>query len=92
MDANRVYNGQAMMPDTLNAELIREPFVPLRLFLSDGQTVMVHNPGLCWIERGSMYLARTDRPNSRIMDDVDLISLRHIVRIAKVNGESQNAA
>lgn len=80
------------MPDALNTELMREPFVPLRLYLSDGRTYIVHNPGLCWINRGSVYIARVDRPNSRLMDDVDLISLRHIVSIEQIDGETQRAA
>ena len=81
-----------MLPEALNEKLSREPFGALRLYLSDGRTYIIHNPGPCWINRGSMYIARTDRPHSRLMDDVDLILLRHIVRIEQINGESQNAA
>ena len=79
-----------MMPEALNQELSREPFIPLRLYLSDGQVLEILNPGLCWINRGSVYLARVDRPRSRLMDDVDLISLRHIVRVEQIesNGEA----
>lgn len=76
-----------MMPDTLNAELVQEPFVPLRLYLSDGRTYLIRNPGLCWIARGSVYIARTDRPNSRIAQDIDVVSLRHIVQLERVNGQ-----
>lgn len=70
-----------MMPDALNAELSRDPFIPLRLYLSDGRTVVIPNPGLCFINRGALYVARIDRPNSRLADDLDVVSLRHVVSI-----------
>lgn len=87
-----------MMPDALDAELSREPFVPLRLFLDDGRTIVVRNPGLCYINRGSVYIARVDRPRSRLAADLDLISLRHIVSVEQIepeapgNGSTQSAA
>ena len=49
--------------------------------LSDGSTVDVHNPGLAFIARMALYVARTDRPHSRIMDDFRLVSLRHVVSL-----------
>ena len=70
-----------MLPEAIDRELSREPFVPVRLHLSDGSSVDVQNPGLTLIAHGALYVARTDRPHSRIMDDFRLISLRHIVRI-----------
>jgi len=87
-----------MLPDALDAELSRKPFVPLRLFLADGRTIVIRNPGLCYINRGSVYIARVDRPDSRLADDLDLISLRHIVSIEQIepeapgNGTKQSAA
>lgn len=77
-----------MLPEALDQELARDPFVPLRLYLDDGRMMLVNNPGLCWINRGSLYFARTDRPNTRLMDDVSLISLRHIVGIEQVDADS----
>ncbi|MEM1166620.1 MAG: hypothetical protein AAGI30_10065 [Planctomycetota bacterium] len=82
-----------MLPDALNEELSREPFQPVRLHLSDCQAVLITNPGLCYINRGSVYIARTDRPNSRIAQDMDLISLRHIIRVEQVDaGKGGDAA
>lgn len=70
-----------MIPEAVDRELSREPFVPLRLHLSDGSHHDVINPGLAFIAHGALYLTRTDRPHTRIMDDCLLISLRHILRI-----------
>ncbi len=55
-----------MNPETLAAELDREPFIPLRLHLSDGRTLEVRNPGLCYIARLALYLFRADRPRSAL--------------------------
>lgn len=70
-----------MLPEAIDRELSQDPFVPVRLHMSDGNTLDVSNPGLTFIVHGALYVARTDRPHSRIMDDCQLISLRHIVRI-----------
>lgn len=74
-----------MMPGAMNAELSRDPFVPLRLFLSDGRQVVIKNPGLCFINRGALYVARIDRPNSRLADDLDVVSLRHVVSVEQAS-------
>jgi len=43
--------------------------------------VDIQNPGLAFIARLAVYVARTDRPHSRIMDDFRLVSLNHIVSV-----------
>jgi len=73
-----------MTPDAIGQELAREPFVPIRIFVSDGHAYDVRNPGLCLIFRGTMYIARIDRP-SRITDDMDVIDCAHITRIEQID-------
>jgi len=70
-----------MLPEAMENELAREPFIPLRIYLDDGRTYLIGNPGRCLINRGSMYIARIDRPHTHLADDLDLISLRHIVSV-----------
>ena len=70
-----------MTDEAINEELIRKPFVPLRLYLDDGRQFEVYNPSLCIVNFGSMYVARTDRPDSRLAADMDLISISHIARV-----------
>ncbi len=72
------------MPEALAAELEREPFVPLRLHLTDGRSVEIYNSGLCFIARQGLYVFRTDRPHAALADDVVLISLRHIVSLEQL--------
>jgi hypothetical protein len=70
-----------MTAEAIDLELTREPFVPIRLRLSDGSAVDIHNPGLAFIARMAIYIARTGRPHSRIMNDFRLVSSRHVVRV-----------
>lgn len=69
-----------MNPETLAQELNRDPFIPLRLHLSDGRTVDVMNPGLCFIARLALYFFRA-KPHDALAEDVHVISLRHIVSV-----------
>lgn len=72
-----------MTPQAIDQELTREPFVPIRLYLSDGHSFEIRNPGLCLIVRGTLYIARIDRP-SRLTDDMDVIDCAHVTRIEQV--------
>jgi hypothetical protein len=78
-----------MLPEAMNSELTREPFVPLRIYLDDGRTYVIRDSSLCLINHGSMYIARIDRPHSRLADDLDVISLRHVVSVEQVPDEEQ---
>jgi hypothetical protein len=69
-----------MNPETLAAELNKEPFLPLRIHLSDGRTVDILNPGLCFIARLALYAFRA-KPREALAEDVQVISLRHIVSV-----------
>jgi hypothetical protein len=70
-----------MTAEAIDLELTREPFVPIRLHLTDGSSVDISNPGLALIARMALYIARADRPHTRIMDDFRLVWLRHVVRL-----------
>jgi hypothetical protein len=69
-----------MHPEALAQELNRDPFIPLRLRLFDGRTFDIQNPGLCFIARLGLYAFRA-KPHDALAEDVEVISLRHIVSI-----------
>ena len=79
----RGYN-PSINPEAILSELEREPFIPIRLNLTDGTKVDIDNPGLSFVNNLALYLARTDRPNSRLAADFRLISLRHIVSVEQI--------
>lgn len=66
-----------MNPESLAAELNREPFIPLEIHLISGKTLVVNNPGLCFIARLSLYVFAA-RPHDVLAEDVQVISLRAI--------------
>ncbi len=72
-----------MNPETLAHELDRDPFTPLRLRLSDGRAVEIQNPGLCFIARLALYAFRA-KPHHAFAEDVEVISLRHIVSVETI--------
>jgi hypothetical protein len=80
-----------MLPDALNHELARDPFVPIRISVSDGHSYVIRNPNLCLITRGALYIARTDRLHSRLADDMDVVDIRHITRVEQILDERATA-
>jgi hypothetical protein len=70
-----------MNPETLASELDREPFIPLRLHLSDGRTIELLNPGLCYIARLALYVFRVAQQHSALAEEVQIVSLRHIASV-----------
>jgi hypothetical protein len=68
---------QGMNPETLAQELNRDPFMPLRLRLSDGRTIDIQNPGVSFIARLALYAFRA-KPHHTLAEDVEIISLRNI--------------
>jgi hypothetical protein len=72
-----------MNPQRLAAELNREPFISLRLHLSDGRSLDIVHPGLSFIARLSLY-AFSARPHTSLADDVKVISLQHIVSVERL--------
>lgn len=73
-----------MDPRTLDEELSREPFVPLRLTLSTGEKVEITDPGAAFIQNLTLFLYRVRRRGSRVADDSRSIALRHIVQIERL--------
>lgn len=73
-----------MSPEQLDEQLSAEPFIPLRIHLTDGTKLDINNPALVVINRLALYVFRVDRPKSHLARDYQLISLRHIVQVEQV--------
>ena len=72
-----------MNPETLAQELDRDPFIPLRIRLSDGRNIDIRNPGLCFIARVSLYIF-AGKLHSTLAEDVQVISLRGIISVETI--------
>lgn len=74
-----------MNPEALNQDLVREPFVPLRLTLTTGEKLEIADPGTVFINNLALYVFGVRRQGDRIADQSRLISLRHIVQVEQVH-------
>jgi hypothetical protein len=73
-----------MNPETLNEQLSREPFTPLRLTLTTGETVDITDPGAAFIAHLALQVFGVRKRGQHIADWSKLISLRHIVKIEPI--------
>jgi hypothetical protein len=69
-----------MTPKALADELDRDPFIPLRIRLTDGRSLDIHNPGLCFIAQLALYIFN-GKPHQTLAEDVQVVSLRNIVSV-----------
>jgi hypothetical protein len=74
-----------MRPESLRDELHRQPFVPLRMFLTDGKTYDIRHPEMAIVTSREVYVGREETsPGSGIARGLDLVSLLHVVRVEQV--------
>jgi hypothetical protein len=77
----------AMRPEELKNIIRRQPFLPVRIFLSDGTTYDIRHPEMAFITRSTVEVGREAREGSGIADDVVYISLVHVVRAEHIDGQ-----
>lgn len=70
-----------MSAEALAEKLRRDPFIPLRLHLSDGRKIEVENPDIAVISHMGVYVFKIRRAGDRVADETQYVSLRHIVSI-----------
>jgi hypothetical protein len=73
-----------MSADDIKRLLERSPFVPLRLHLSNGQTLDVRHPDFVWVFKSRLEVAVPSADNSRIMDHAEHVALLHIARVEEL--------
>ena len=74
-----------LSPESLLAELHRQPFVPLRIYLTHGKTYDVRHPEMAIVTSREVYVGRQETsPGSGIARGFDLVSLLHVVRVELV--------
>ena len=73
-----------MSPEALRQELRRQPFVPLRVYLTDGKVYEVRHPEMVLLSQREAYIGKESTPGSGIAVECDLVSLLHVVRVEPV--------
>ena len=75
-----------MRPEELRGLLRRRPFVPIRLYLTDGMTYDVRHPEMAILTRSTVNIGLEEQEGSGIADEMVYCSLVHIVRVENLNG------
>lgn len=76
-----------MRPEELKALLRRQPFVPIRIHLTDGTTYDIRHPEMAFLTRSTVEIGMEEQPGSGIADQVMYCSLVHVVRVENINGQ-----
>jgi hypothetical protein len=76
-----------MRPEELRTLLRRRPFVPLRIYFTDGSTFDVRHPEMALITRSTVEIGQEETEGSGIADRVVYCTLIHIVRVEDLNGQ-----
>lgn len=78
-----------MRPDELKEIIHIRPFRPVRLHLSDGTTFDIRHPEMALLSRSIIAVATKAR--NGIAEEIEYISLLHIVRAEHINGDVAHA-
>lgn len=77
-----------MRPEELRTLLRRQPFIPIRVYLSDGTTYEIHHPEMALLTRSTVEIGIEEQKGSGVADRVMHCSLVHVVRIENVDGQT----
>ena len=77
-----------MRPDDIRAHLRREPFQPIRVYVSDGSKYDVRHPELMLVTRSEVIVA-LDPGDDEIPEHKVFCDPVHITRIEPVNGRKR---
>ena len=80
-----------MNPESLRSELRRQPFVPLRLYLTDGKSYDIRHPEMAMITSRDVYIGTESSPGSGVAKAADLVSLLHVVRVEQIPFSASSA-
>ena len=78
-----------MRPEELISLIRKEPFGPLRIYLTDGQTCDIRHPDQIIVSRGRVDIGVVPDPASGVADRVEHCSLLHVVRVEELQSASQ---
>jgi len=61
-----------------------QPFTPLRVYLTDGQTYDIRHPDQIIISRSRIDIGVEPDPSSGVVNRIDHCSLLHVVRVEEI--------
>ena len=75
-----------MRAEEVQTLLRRQPFVPFRIYLTDGATYAILHPELAWLTRSTLFVVPEDKLVRGIPEDYVLCDLLHVVRAELIDG------
>lgn len=70
-------------------EMLRaQPFLPLRIHMTDGRTYDIRHPEVVLVLRSRLDIGIATDPSTGIFDRVDHCSLLHVVRVEELQSAS----
>ncbi len=76
-----------MRPEEFRMLLRRQPFIPVRVYLSDGTSYEIHHPEMAFLTRSTVEIGFEEQKGSGVADRVMHCSLLHVVRVENVDGQ-----
>lgn len=73
-------------------ETRRQPFLPFRLMMTDGQGYDISHPDLIWVGKYAAYIGLTGEPNQNLFERTVKIDLLHVVRLEPLAGQPNSPA
>lgn len=77
-----------MRPEDVREHLIKQPFEPFRIYMSDGAAFDVRHPDMCLIGRSAINVVIPNARRPWMYDRLAHCALVHITRIEPLNGRS----
>ena len=74
-----------MTSEDVLQEIERQPFSPIRLHLSSGQTIDVKFAATAWVRQNTLLVVHPLRPGTQAIGNYDVIALRLIERIEPIS-------
>lgn len=81
-----------MVPDYLSRLLKAMPFVPVRLFLSDGNRLDIFRPEQVMLTRTNLIISFPQAPSGSFQDGVVYVERSHVVRIEPLRDKTSRSS
>lgn len=80
-----------MRQEELKQLFRRQPFIPLRLHMTDGRIYDIRHPDQVIVLKGAIDIGVDPDPRSGVVDQVDRCSLLHLVRVEELPPQQINS-
>ncbi len=68
-------------PDDIQARLRQQPFVPMRIVTTTGQTYDIHHPELLMVGRHFVFVGLPNKENPTQADQVTYVAIIHVTEM-----------